>query len=319
MDSITQFVLGAGVGLAISPVKSRKIAILSGLIATLPDLDIVLNYGDDLQNMIKHRGFSHSLFVLGFSAFALAAILKKVCNKPLLSYWRWLALCLSVLISHPILDSFNIFGTQLFWPLTTPSVMIGSMFIFDIFYTLPLLISFVLLMYKQYLPNIYGLSVNTLALSFSSAYLVLALVLQAYVTNTNPPPIKSNAIINHYTMPTPSNLVIWRSVYIDDKNSYENFYNIFTGASHWNTIPHRKYDFKLDDDNNILQYDFFSHGFYRLESSDNQLVLHDIRMGTTDMPIFSFVVAQQQNEQWNSITPNARPDNYFSFKHMFGW
>ena len=45
------------------------------------------------------------------------------------------------LITHPILDAFTSYGTQLFWPLTTHPISIASIFAVDPLYTLPLLIA----------------------------------------------------------------------------------------------------------------------------------------------------------------------------------
>ncbi len=319
MDSITQFVLGASIGLIISPVKTRRIALISGAIATLPDLDIVLNYGNDLANVVNHRGFSHSLIFLSLFAFPLAAIIKKLC-RPVLSYWRWFWLCFWVLITHPLLDSLTIYGTQLFWPLPIDNIMIGSMFAFDLFYTIPLLVSFIILLKRKRLPIIKGACLNTWVLAISSGYLALSLILQAYVLQTNRPPILKHNIVNQYVMPTPSNLIIWQSVFIDDKNSHESYYNVLTGKkSAWLTLPLNKDKLTPKDNKHINQYDKFSHGFYQLTEIDNELVLRDIRMGTTDMAIYGFTVASKQNNQWKDITPTSKPLDRFSFKHMFGW
>ncbi len=58
MDSVSQSVLGASVGLAISPKKSPKIAIIA---RAYLHLEIFINYGDNISNMINHLGFSHSI------------------------------------------------------------------------------------------------------------------------------------------------------------------------------------------------------------------------------------------------------------------
>lgn len=101
--------LGASIGLAVSPIKTRRIALISGLVATIPDLDIFINYGNDLANVVNHRGFSHSLLFLSLLAPALARLLKKIDKKTLLTYRRWLVLCFLVLTIHPLLDSLTIF------------------------------------------------------------------------------------------------------------------------------------------------------------------------------------------------------------------
>ncbi|WP_428087229.1 metal-dependent hydrolase [Candidatus Thioglobus sp.] len=319
MDSITQFVLGVGVGLAVSPIKTRRIALISGAIATLPDLDIFIRQSDVLLSTIKHRGFSHSLFFLAFLSFPLAALIQKYCSKTLLDYRQWFWLCFWVLITHPLLDSLTIYGTQLFWPLPAPGVMIGSMFIFDLFYTLPLLISFIILMRRKTIPSWAGISLNTLALTLSSSYLILSLVLQNFVQHAHRPPLDADKIINQYVTPTPTNLLIWQSVFIDKTHSYESYYNLLTGGSKWLILPLNKDKLKAEDSKSIAQYDYFSHGFYQLLEQGDELVLRDIRMGRTDMAIFGFVVAKKHQGIWQAVIPTNKPLKSFSFKRMFGW
>ncbi len=321
MDSLTQFMLGASVGLAISPVKTRKIALTSGVLAMLPDLDILLNYGDELQDMIHHRGFSHSLLVLNLLSLPLALGLKRFLSDLALSTKHWFWLCFWVLNTHIWLDALTIFGTQIFWPSTGASISITSMFIFDIFYVAPLLVAFIILMYKKHLPKWLGLSVNTWALSLSSVYLLLMLSLQQYAFSNTPAP-SDVQVLNSFTMPTPSNGLIWRTVYIDKQNSYERFYNLATQKhSAWTRIAHHKNDDLPKDaalEKVIAQYGHFSHGFYRLQTVGDDLVIHDIRMGTTDMAIFAFKIGEKRGDIYQATIPKIVPLKYFSFVKMFG-
>ena len=78
MDSVTQAVLGAAVGGAIAPAGQRRKALLVGAaLGTLPDLDVVIDYGDAVANFTYHRGFSHSLFVLPPFALLLWLALRR--------------------------------------------------------------------------------------------------------------------------------------------------------------------------------------------------------------------------------------------------
>ena len=75
MDSLTQAVLGATVQTALLGRWQGRRAILYGAaLATLPDLDVVIDYGDAVKEMTYHRGFSHSLFVLTGLALLLTGM-----------------------------------------------------------------------------------------------------------------------------------------------------------------------------------------------------------------------------------------------------
>ena len=65
MDSLTQAALGAGVAAVCVRPEHRRRALLAGaMLGTVPDLDVLIDYGDAVANFTYHRGFSHSLFVL---------------------------------------------------------------------------------------------------------------------------------------------------------------------------------------------------------------------------------------------------------------
>ena len=65
MDSITQAALGASLAGAVAGKTLGRSALLVGaVLGTLPDLDVIIDYGTAVANFTQHRGFSHSLFVL---------------------------------------------------------------------------------------------------------------------------------------------------------------------------------------------------------------------------------------------------------------
>ena len=52
----------------------------------------------------------------------------------------WYALVYLAFLTHVLLDSCTIYGTQIFWPLSEYPMTWGSIFIIDPLYTLPLLL-----------------------------------------------------------------------------------------------------------------------------------------------------------------------------------
>ncbi|AIN58330.1 metal-dependent hydrolase [Pseudomonas soli] len=142
MDSITQAVLGAALqGTVLGRIQGRRSLIYGAALGTLPDLDVVIRYADPVSQMTFHRGFSHSIFVLTGLALLLAWLVA----------WRWpgrgytpgrlfLAFWLA-LVTHPVLDAFTVYGTQLFWPLHLTPESWAAVFIIDPVYTVPLLLA----------------------------------------------------------------------------------------------------------------------------------------------------------------------------------
>ena len=153
MDSLSQIVLGASVqGAILGKYQGRKAYLYGAMLGTLPDLDVLISYGDPVSNMTYHRGFSHSLIVLtalGLGGAWLISRYHQWRDMPLPYSTKRLALAMTLaLTTHPILDSFTVYGTQLFWPLQDPlqitPISIASIFIIDPLYTLPMLIAMII-------------------------------------------------------------------------------------------------------------------------------------------------------------------------------
>ena len=304
MDSITQFSLGAAIGIAVSPKKTAKIALISGLLATIPDLDIFLKYADPLTSVINHRGFSHSLFYLSLIAPLVAFFLHKVFG--LISYSKWLILAFLTLVTHPILDSFTIYGTSLLLPFSDSKIMIGSIFIIDPIYTIPLVVSVFYLFFKRKLLFIKKVSFNTIALFFSQFYLLFTFAMQQLIV----PDGKA------FATPTPFNSFIWRVVIIEDDIIRQYFVDIF-GRKGVDTTIAKNHQLKKIAPDLVSKYSNFSSEFYNLKIENNQLILQDLRMGTIANPAFSFVIATFSDNTWKTVKP-YRGERIFNTDEMFG-
>jgi len=124
MDSLTQIVLGAACGEAALGKKIGNKALLFGAIGgTIPDLDVFLGhlfYGNKIDAFLFHRGFMHSIFFAILGAFLFGWLVYKLYDKgkrrgtTTRKDWIWLFF-LSI-FTHPLLDCFTGYGTQLFLP-----------------------------------------------------------------------------------------------------------------------------------------------------------------------------------------------------------
>ena len=304
MDSITQFSLGAVIGIAVSPKKTPKVALISGLVATIPDLDIMLSYPDALTSTIQHRGFSHSLFYLALISPLISGLLYKFFD--LISYFRWLILVFLVLITHPILDSFTSYGTSLLLPFSDFKIMIGSIFIIDPIYTIPLSISIGYIFIKKKVLMINNFSFNTIALIFSQVYLLFTFIVQQSILPSG----------KAYATPTPFNSIVWRVVVVEDDFIKQYFVNIFKGKGVEIKVENRHYLQSINQQV-IDKYANFSNGFYNLEVVDDKLILKDFRMGSITNPAFSFIIAELINDQWMAVLPSRNSMNY-NVDNIFG-
>lgn len=137
MDSLTQAVLGAAIGEAGYRHRLGGRAVVFGAICgTLPDLDVIVGGVDPWLYLLHHRGVTHSLLTLPVAAVPIGALAAKLSGvgRPR----DWIACAFWALITHPLLDVFTAYGTQLLAPLSDHRFAIDGVSIIDPVYTLPL-------------------------------------------------------------------------------------------------------------------------------------------------------------------------------------
>ena len=302
MDSLSQLVLGAACGVAVMGRRTAvwKAALWGGIAGTLPDLDAFIDFGDPVRDMTFHRAESHGLFYLTLLAPLLAWLVSKVHGQPAL-FKRWCVALWLALFTHPLLDTFTIYGTQLLQPFSEYPFGIGSMFIIDPLYTLPLLFGLIAaLSMKQFA----GLRWNAVALGLSCVYLAWSVAAQAHVERIVRAQVGEYAIF--FVTPTPLNTIAWRIV-VKRENAYsEGFYSFFDKDR---TIAFDEFSNQpalmkeLDGNWAAQRMAWFTHGFYSLREVNNQVVLADLRMGQEPDYVFQFALAQKDGGAWKAITP----------------
>jgi inner membrane protein len=316
MDSLTQVVLGGAVGYAVLGNKiGRKAAIYGAILGTLPDLDVLLPYGGEVEAFTYHRGFSHSILVhLLISPFI--AWLITTCHQSTAEYkqrWFWLVfLCLS---THAVLDSFTVYGTQLLWPLTEYPFAISNLFIIDPMYTLPLLVAFIVVL----LPNVKpknASKINMFAIILSSLYVCWSLVAKVYIDKKVEIALNDRQIkANHYlSTPAPFSTLLWRILVMSDGQYYEGYVSVFDSPSDVSLDIYDSSDFLLDniqDEWGVQRLQWFTKGFYSVKQDKQNIVLSDLRMGVECSYVFNFFVGKLTNTgivSGNFEKLSGRPD-----------
>ncbi|WP_417684518.1 metal-dependent hydrolase [Roseibium sp.] len=309
MDSLTQFVLGAAVSTAVLGPKlgPRKAAILGGVLGTLPDLDVFLPFDDPVDSFVLHRGWTHSLVTHALAAPLIGEVLVRLV-KPLRDHrWAtWLAvfLCLS---THALLDAMTIYGTRILWPLYKDPVGVGSVFIIDPLYTLPLLGVVIWALSRKTWTSALARG-TAAALVFSTGYLALSAGLQAHMEarartvyeNAGLQPDKVLAIAG------PFNTVLWKVIGVEG-DAYHNLYlSLLDGDEQPQIYSHpRRPDLTacLEDNEAFEKLAWFSRGFFKAEEVRGRIVVSDLRMGMTPAYVFRFAVAEIESAGAREITP----------------
>jgi len=310
MDSVTQILLGASVAGAVVPAAHRRAAMLAGAaLGTLPDLDsfpIQLFTDDPVALMTLHRGFSHSLFVLPLVAWAIWAFYRRRGGRVAESPRRWFWAIQLSLVTHPLLDAFTVYGTQLLWPLATPPVMWSSVFIIDPGYTLWLLLGVVVAIFAGTKPVAARALVAGLVLS--TAYLGWSLVAKAVVEREAARSLAALGLQDapRFSVPMPFNTLLWRVVAMTPDGFVEGEHSLVADAR---PIAFRHHDSDTEALAQVAGFPavqrlaWFNRGFMKAQVRDGQLVLSDLRMGAEPDYSFNFAVAERDGAGWRAIPP----------------
>ncbi len=299
MDSLSQIALGAAVGVATMGRRTAiwKAALWGAVAGTLPDLDVFIDHGDPVRNMVLHRAETHSLFWLTLFSLPLAALVARLHGQ--WAIWRrwWLALWL-VLVTHPLLDTMTVYGTQLALPFSDHPFGVGSVFIIDPLYTLPLLVGACWALAAR--GGTGGLRANAVGLVLSTGYLAWGVVAQQHVERIARDALARQGIAVEQLLvtPAPLNTLLWRVVAMSGASYHEGFYSLLDAEP---TVHFDRFDRgqplarELQDLASVRRIAGFSKGFYKFEQAGPQLLISDLRMGQEPGYTFRFVVAERHS------------------------
>ena len=297
MDSLSQIALGTAVAIGVMGRRTAvwKAATWGAVAGTLPDLDVVIDHGDALLNMVLHRAESHALVYLTLFAPLLAWGVSRIHREAhLFRHWT-LALWL-VLITHPLLDAMTVYGTQLLLPFTNHPYGVGSMFIIDPAYTLPLVLGVVAALRLNNTAR--GLRWNALGLVLSTAYLAWSVFAQGHIDQVARASLRTQGIAAERVLVTPAPLqtLLWRVVALPDDPAspvfYETYVSVFDGSRAPRWAAHDRGTALLAQHalaEPVARLTAFTHGFVKAAATpDGQLRITDLRMGQEPDYVFGF-------------------------------
>lgn len=329
MDSLTQAALGAALGGAVLGRHLGRKSLLAGaVVGSLPDLDVLIDYGDAVANVTYHRGFSHSLFVLTGLSLVLAGLAQRLAQRRarrphpaqglglqhlgLLRWWLFFWLCL---VTHPLLDSLTTYGTQLWWPLevTAPSAT-PLVFIIDPAYTLALLVALVIALWRGHRPATLQRAASW-GLVISTLYLLLALGARGWVDARADEALDRVGMAEapRLIQPAPFSILLWRVTAVDGDRHAETLVGLLDGDTRPVVELFRRGTeleaaaLALDSGRRLA---WFAGPFVRYEverkGDAERLLATDLRLGFPGFHPFRFALAQRQNGAWRTLEPTLQ-------------
>lgn len=202
----------------------------------------------------------------------------------------------------------TVYGTRLFWPLYPDPVGVGSVFIIDPLYTLPLLALFVWVLVRGRW-NRGTARATAVALAMSTAYLGLATLLQHRAEARALSTLEARGIRPDLLLatPTPFNTAVWTIVAVDGDRYHTLYPSIFDGEDALPVVHSHSRGADLlsclGPNEALAKLAWFSRGFLAAEREGEHVVVSDLRMGLSPAFVFRFAVARVAEHGIDEIAP----------------
>jgi len=251
-------------------------------------------------------------------------------NSPEVNVWDWQKLFLGSLITHPILDCFTTYGTQIFWPFANTRVAFNNIAVADPLYTVPFLVCLAIAMvYPKEHPR--RSMWNNRGLIISCFYMAFTLFNKTRVNTVFESSLLKQGIAFERFMTTPTilNNVLWSGVAETDSAFYYGQYSFFDSVKVFKlqkldkTLP--ALEDKTAQDHTLNTLRWFSDGYYVFnEPNPDSLYFYDLRFGTFKMKrtdpekyVFKFNVFRDKQGAYVLKDQGERPRDA-NFSEAFG-
>jgi inner membrane protein len=285
VDTLTHIAFGAVVGEVLAGKRIGKKALLLGAAAqSLPDIDFIAAlWLSPADNLLAHRGFTHSfLFLLLITpALALLARRWRFTNQMPLRSWIYF-FGIQILI-HLLIDSLNAYGVGWLEPFHHFRFSFHVLFVADPFFSIPLALACLALLMlrsdhpKRFLWTRIGLTVAMVYMmyAFCNKLIIERDIRKAYAN--------TNIISEHYfSTPTPFNSWLRYSIAEVDSGYYASYHSVFDihTVSELTFFPRNEALIKpLNDSEELRSLLRFSQDYYTIEKWEDTLVFNDLRFG----------------------------------------
>jgi len=285
MDSLTHIVLGAAIGQAVAGRQAGRHAMIWGALAnSAPDIDVLVSFfTNDVGAMVHHRGITHSLITALLAGPLIGYWFYRMNKKKGVTPLRMILLFTIGIVLHDLLDTCTIYGTGLMEPFSSYRFSTDNIFVADPLYTLPLLVSGIVLSFRGHSYK-WRRRWNNAGILVSSLYMMMTFVNQHTVKNVLELSLEKKGIksSNYFVTPTLLNNIAWNAVVKDSSGYWVGYYSLFQKDKeiNLNFIPVN--DSLLGEMNNnpdVALLKKFSKGFYCITKEQNRFWFNDLRFG----------------------------------------
>lgn len=232
----------------------------------------------------------------------------------------WITLFFVAIFTHPILDTFTTYGTQLFQPFTNTRFSFCNISVADPLYTIPLIVSLVL-MSKYVKEKSIRRKLVWIGLAISSLYMVFTLWNKTQINTVFEKSLQESQIDykRYMTTPTILNNALWFCIAEREDDFVYGLYSIFDSKNRvtLETMP-KNYDILApkESDHTVNTLDWFSDGYYTIiKREDGIMQLNDMRFGIfedgngNEDYIFRFDLKKDSSGEYILVADQAGPPN----------
>ncbi|HMU03211.1 MAG TPA: metal-dependent hydrolase [Saprospiraceae bacterium] len=250
------------------------------------------------------------LFLAGSGLLIYKRYKRTSYTSPKASIMQWQWMFFLSLITHPILDCFTTYGTQILLPFSDQRVAFNNIAVADPAYTVPFLICLLIAMFlSRTNPN--RSRWNNAGLIISSLYMIFTLYNKTRINTIFENSLRQEHIVYNRYMTTPSilNNVLWSGIAETDSAFYFGQYSFFDKQKTFKLMKRDKnnpeFAVALEEDPTLKTLRWFSDDYFAIErKSGDSIQYYDLRFGTfrvkpSDPDNFVFKFILQENPVGN--------------------
>lgn len=236
------------------------------------------------------------------------------------TYWNWYWLFFLSIVTHPLLDCFTTYGTQLFLPFTDYRVAFNVISVADPLYTVPFLVCLIVAMVLRRGSKGRAIA-NWLGIGLSSAYMLFCVFNKTRVNKVMEQSLARDEIAytRYMTSPLILNNVLWQGVAETETAFYQGYYTFMGGQTEitkWNVFPKNKHLLEpYEGDHTLETLCWFSNNYCNaVEREDGSIQFNDLRFGIMGRElkdnnyIFKFNLEEKQDHSLEMHQNQDRPE-----------
>ena len=248
-----------------------------------------------------------SLIIIPYGLWLIKNYLRPIHEPIKASYKEWYLLFFLAIFTHPLLDCFTSYGTQIFLPFSDYRVTLSTISVADPFYTIPFLF-FLIVAATRRKETKWRSILNWTGIAWSCLYLTFTVYNKIKVEQVFKSTLDAKGITYQRIFTTPSifNNILWQATVETDMEYYMGLYSLLDEKpeASFDVVTKDHYALEhLKHNKEIKILTWFSDNYYNLiPLSEYELQFNDLRFGMLDTfsgkegnYIFRFLIKEKLN------------------------